>query len=209
MSTLVGIVIGLITGVFASMLFWWWQAKILQPKVTICPTLARYKSREGKERCEVKLINSGRRSAADLLVKIHLIVPGLTGHGINQVFVLREERLPWLSPKEDWYYLIDPSQFSDRDRQDYEHFFFDSFGIPLRNLTDVSMRKFLERCEGAVIKVFVAANDSFSGAAAFSKQEFELGDISIGAFLEGDTCSHTGAYEASQASEKDSAYEEL
>lgn len=182
------------------MLFWWWQAKLLQPKVTICSTLARYQNSDGRAQCEVKLVNHGHRSAADLSVKIQLVVPGLINPGANQVFDLRDEHLPWLSPKEDWYYLIAPDQLSDSDKRTYETIFLTNFRVPLSD--ELDMRKLLESCKGASVKVFVAANDAFSGAKAFSKQSFGARDFRDGEFREGDTCNHTGQYKAVQANER-------
>jgi hypothetical protein len=42
MNTLINIVVGIGTGVLSAITFWWWQAKLLRPRITLCPTIARY-----------------------------------------------------------------------------------------------------------------------------------------------------------------------
>jgi hypothetical protein len=196
MSTIIGVVLGLATGVLASMLFWWWQAKLLQPKVAVCPTLTRYEVLDGRRVCEFKVVNTGRRPAADIFIAVRLIVPGLISPGMNQVFKLREEGFPWLDKGEDQYFSISPSQLSDSDKKRYGQFFPKKIAEALTagSEAEIAMWELLDACKDATVNVYLAASDSFSGARAFGKRTFQLSDVRDGAFLENSTCSHTGRY---------------
>jgi hypothetical protein len=206
-STFIGVALSLATGVLASMLFWWWQAKLLQPKVTICPTLAKYELPDGRRVCELKVVNNGRRPAADILLTVRLIVPGLASPGANQVFKLREESFPWLDRGEDHYFLISLNQLSETSKTDYGQLFPNKIAdaFVLGTEADIPVWEVLELCIGATINVYLAANDAFSGARAFQKQTFQLSDLREGAFLEDSTCSHTGRYQEVQLKQDESS----
>lgn len=194
MGVVENIAIAVITGVVASACFWYLQSIQFRPKVSICPTLAKYYTEDNKPVCEVKLFNKRQRAAADVAVTINLVVPGLVKPGQNSVLPLREEQLRWLSGKDDYYYSVSPSQLSAELRDRYRDCFPEELRTALDSgrADDLSFWRVLELCMGASLKVYLAASDSFFGGRSFAAQVFELTDIRSGPFKDGTTCEHDG-----------------
>lgn len=101
---------GVATGLAASALFCWLQAKLLRPKIYICPELRLVKAKCEKSAtnftCEFKVVNRSHFAAADLSIKANLAVPGLPSDGSRYVFYMRDLALPWMEPGADEEYFV-------------------------------------------------------------------------------------------------------
>jgi hypothetical protein len=193
MSIFIGIVISVLTGIFSTVLFWWWQAKLLTPKVKICPTLGKYVFRDGKNRYQFKVTNIGRRPVAEITIIVRIIMPGLLRPGARQILTLCELRRPWLKKGQDVLYPIHPDQMSKDDKEEYSSHFPDPIADALLKKTDddVDLIEFLQIRPGSVIQVHVVATDSFSIARAYFEQEFGLDDFRDSPFIM-NSCDHAG-----------------
>lgn len=127
--------------------------------------------------------------------------------GTNQIFKLRDENVAWLDPGEDWYFSLRPRHLPDNARQQLESYLPAEKVTALKGESDseIDMWEILSACAGTVIKAYVAASDSFSGARAFSMRVFQHLDFRTGAFLEGIECSHTGRYKDTLTHDEKSA----
>jgi hypothetical protein len=191
MSIFIGIVISVLTGIFSTVLFWWWQAKLLTPKVKICPTLGKYVLWNGKDQYQFKVTNTGRRPVAEITITVRAIMPNLLRPGGNEIITFCELRRPWLKRGRDVLFPIHPEQMSKDDKEKYSSHFPDPIADALLNETDddVDLIEFLQISPGSAIQVYVVATDSFSIARAYFEQEFGLKDFKDSQFII-NSCDH-------------------
>ena len=64
---ILNILLGVLSGLAASIGFWVWTARLKHPSVTICPALSCH-NKYGKISSTVALINKGKRPAADISI---------------------------------------------------------------------------------------------------------------------------------------------
>ena len=98
----VTVVTGVLTGIAASALFWWMQAKLLRPKLVICPNLRLVVGQNSNSEthlvCEFIVINHSRFAAADISIKANFSVPSLLSEGGVFDFYMRDLAVPWIEP---------------------------------------------------------------------------------------------------------------
>jgi hypothetical protein len=183
MSFFLTVIVGVATGLAASALFWWLQAKLLRPKIFIFPELRLVKA-EGEESsanftCEFKIVNRSRFAAADLSIKANLTVPGLLPDGSRYIFYMRDLTLAWMEPGEDQEYFVWPMYLSrDADQKEYCIKLESLLGKPLEK---IGMRELMSSCPGSYVTVYVASNHAFSGARAFKRAKFTENDFIVAA----------------------------
>lgn len=98
MTVVIGIVTGVLTGVASAALFWWWQAKLMRPKLILCPTIARYRLPDDKvDRYQIKINNGRRRLAIDLKVTVSIHLPDLVRTGSTETVTLHKSENPSLN----------------------------------------------------------------------------------------------------------------
>jgi hypothetical protein len=102
MSIFLTVFTGVATGLAASALLWWLQAKLLRPKIVICPDLRLTGAEEEDSSthlsCEFKIVNRRRFAAADISIKANLALSGLLGDGSRYIFYMRDLTLAWMEP---------------------------------------------------------------------------------------------------------------
>jgi hypothetical protein len=180
-NVFVTVLIGVATGLAASALFWWLQAKLLRPKIIICPDL-RLAEPEEKDSaaplsCEFKIVNRSRFAAADISIKANLALAGLLGDGSRYIFYMRDLAVAWMEPGADDEYFIGPSYLSQVDDQkEYCKKLEDMLGRPLAGL---DMRELMQSFPGSHVAVYVAANHAFSGARSFKRAKFTEKDFTM------------------------------
>jgi hypothetical protein len=208
MSMVIGIIISVLTGVCASALFWWWQAKLLRPKITICPTLARYEEGNGDRRCQFRIVNSGRRPVAEIAIRVQAVMPGLVHSDKKEILDIREIERPWLGNGKVVTYTIRSSYLTQDSKRRYRQYFPPTIADAL--LADpeieVDMQDFLSSCKHSVIRIYVASSDTFSGARAFVTREFTSEDFRDGPFVQSG-CDHMGHYHYELKEMEDLAHE--
>jgi hypothetical protein len=178
-STFVAIVTGLATGLAASVVFWWLQAKLLRARIIICPDLrlitAGISSSGMQLVCEFVLINRSRFAAADVSIKANFSVPGLLSESGVFDFYMRDLTLPWMEPGSEEQYIIGPKYLlHEGEQQEYSARLTGRLGKPLDQL---DMRQLMEACTGSYVTVFVASNHAFSGARSFKRAVFTKKDF--------------------------------
>jgi len=181
MSFFLTVMVGVATGLAASALFWWLQAKLLRPKISIFPQLRLVKVEEEGARtnftCEFKIMNRSRFAAADLSVKANLAVPGLLSDGSRYIFYMRDVSLPWMEPGADEEYFVGPAYLlRDDDQREYCVRLENLLGKPLG---EIDMRELMESLPDSCMTVYVASNHAFSGARAFERAKFTEKDFII------------------------------
>ena len=173
------VVIGVATGLAASALFWWLQAKLLRPKMIICPDLRLVRAVNSNSEihfvCEFTLINRSRFAAADISIKANFTVPGLLSeHGVFD-FYMRDLVVPWMEPGKGDHYIIGSEYLlHESDQKEYYTRLENRLGKSLERL---NMRELVEACAGSYVTVFVASNHTFSGARAFKRAIFTEKDF--------------------------------
>jgi hypothetical protein len=179
-STVLTIVIGVATGLAASALFWWLQAKLLRPKTFICsqPIFAiteQTKTSRTHLAYQFIVVNRGRIAAADISIKITFSVPGFLSKDRVFDFYMRDLTVPWMGPRTDDQYNIEPHQLLlDAEQKEYCISLERKLGRSLRHM---EMRELVESCDGSYVTVFVASNHAFSGARSFKRAIFTAQDF--------------------------------
>jgi hypothetical protein len=195
-SVLFTILISVATGLAASALFWWLQAKLLRPKVVICPDLRLIKSAKGENSkhsvCEFYAINRGRFAAADISIKATFLVPDFLTHGKDFAFYMRDIVTAWLGPGMDNQYVIGPQHLlHDSEQKEYCARLERKIGKSLRQ---IDMRELMESCPGSYVTVFMASNHAFSGARSFNHVIYTEKDF----LPTGGRCMRAGCCEVTQ-----------
>jgi hypothetical protein len=123
MAVALAIITGVATGVLASALFWLWQAKLLRPRLIICPTLAKYALADGDTRYQFKVTNAGRRAVADIRIWVKVLMPDLVTAGSTEVIAILEVENPWMRAGGYYRRRIHPGQMPDTTRRSYGRYF--------------------------------------------------------------------------------------
>jgi hypothetical protein len=181
MGIFLSVLIGVTTGIAASALFWWLQAKLLRPKMIVLPalTLTRVEGKGFKNyfSCEFKIINRSRFAAADISVKANLYVPGLFPAGSNYIFYMRDLAVAWMDPGADNDFFIGPEYLLKIDDQkEYCTRLEDKLG---KSLEQLDMPQLMQSCPGSYVAVFVTSNHAFSGARSFVRAKFTEKDFIV------------------------------
>jgi len=197
------IVLGVISGLAASIGFWVWTARLKHPSVTICPALS-FHDRYGKPRSTVALVNKGKRPAADISIIAELSLNGISKNNkrkkpLNISLRVREERLPYLTFAKEEQYFLRPTDIIWNYRDDFRKDLPTKLGILLSHDDgqEFTLREILEDAESegldARIQVYVIANDSVYGSSSYPIREFRSKDFLDGDFVPGKRCTLMGA----------------
>ena len=195
-----GIATGVLAGLASSILFWWWQARILRPRITLCPELGRYRPNSTPAfNYQLKVVNSGRRAMVNLRAAVRILMPDLVRKGSVEVLQLETQERPWLDAKAQVRYNVRPNTIADDTRARYRQFFSAAINGAFEAGEDVDLLDFLAQSPRASISVIVSAEDSFSGARRFMKQTYGPANMGTGRHLPGTSCQCTGQLEDAQA----------
>jgi hypothetical protein len=190
------IVLGVLSGIAASIGFWYWTARLKHPSIKICPALSYYKQ-EGKYRSTVALINQGKRPAADISILAELSLVGIsrrTGGELKISLRVREERLPYLTFAKEEQYFLRPSDIAWHYRDNFREDLPSKLKALLfdKDAPEISLRELLDDAESegidACVQVFVVANDAVYGARSYPIREFRSRDFMVGDFEPGKRC---------------------
>ncbi len=167
------------TGLAASALFWWLQAKLLRPKIVICPDLRLTKAEEkdsaARLSCEFQITNQSRFAIADISIKANLSRPGLLGDGSSYIFYMRDLTVAWMEPRTHEEYFIGPKYLLQDD--DQKEYCTRLEGVLGKSLGQLDMHELMESCPGSFVTVFVTSDHSPSGARSFKRAKFTEKDF--------------------------------
>src|SRR5690242_5148119 len=107
----VNIILGVLSGIAASIGFWVWTARLKHPSIKICSALSYYEL-DGKYRSTVALINQGKRPAVDISILAELSLNGISRKTKTPISIslrVREERLPYIRFAKEEQYFLRPS----------------------------------------------------------------------------------------------------
>jgi len=148
MAILIGIITGVLTGVISAALFWWWQAKLMRPKLRLCPTIARYRlARDEVDRYQIKVINGRRRLAVDLRVTVSIHLPDLVSPGSVETLSLHRFENPSLG--KNIRYRIQPGHMPQDTQRRYLKYLPPHLATPNKNGNVVDLGEFFKLYEGA------------------------------------------------------------
>lgn len=200
-STFLGIVLGVATGVAASVIFWFLQFRVFRTKIRVSPTIARYSYQRGGTRCQVKIRNASRRDVIELSVTMRAVMPGLTRRGSPAVLTLGEWTRPLLRGEDEVQYLVRPESMSDDERSRHARFLPSSIVDAIAAREPVDLIDFLKLADGSYIEVFAFGTDALSGARGFAIAQYGINAVVPGEFLSG-TFRQTGHFIAGSVSEE-------
>ena len=191
---LLGIVTGVLTGLVASVIFWWWLARFNRPRIEICGSLTHYALPGEKSRCQVKIINRGYRAAVEIKVSVILGLPGLVyGPSIETVRLVDQEN-PWMDKNKSLRFGLRPTRISEPDVRRFRRYLPTWIVEAIDSNQHIDMAEFLDELEGAYIPVNVSAADPLSGARGYAVRRFNRDDIKDGRFVMGE-CHLTGVFD--------------
>jgi hypothetical protein len=194
MAVAIGIITGVLTGIISAVLFWWWQAKLMRPKLILCPTIARYRlPGEKVDRYQIKIINGRRRLAVDLKVTVAIHLPGLVRHGSVETLTLLKSENPSLGI--NVRYRIQPGRMPQDTKDRYLSYFPAYLAKSISHGQTVDLDEFFKIYEGAFLRVSASATDSFSGANGFVRETYYADSMRAGRFAGGRSCEHSGLLE--------------
>ena len=199
MSAVVGIVLGVVTGVAASVIFWYLQFRVFRTKLQISPTIARYTHAQGGIRNQVKIRNSSRRDIVELSVTMRATLPGLVRPHSAAVITLGEWRRPILKRRGEVQYGVRPELMAEAEQARFARYLPLDMATAIAAAEAVDLIEFLGLSEGSLIEVYVFGTDALSGARGFATQMFSAREVCPGEFLP-DSFSQTGQFDASAIS---------
>jgi hypothetical protein len=190
----IGIITGVLTGVVSATLFWWWQAKLMRPKLLLCLTIAHYKfARDKVDRYQIKIINGRRRLAVDLRVTVSMYVPGLVNPDSVETVLFHKFENPSLN--KNIRYRIQPGYMPQDVQRRYLNYLPAHLSAAIRSGKPVDLGEFFKLHEDAFLKVSASATDSFSGASGFVQGKYYADSVRMGKFAGGKSCEHSGVFE--------------
>lgn len=191
MTVVIGIVTGVLTGVASAALFWWWQAKLMRPKLILCPTIARYRLPDDKvDRYQIKINNGRRRLAIDLKVTVSIHLPDLVRTGSTETVTLHKSENPSLNI--NVRHRIQPGRMPQDTKDRYLSYLPPHLAKSIRHGETVDLGEFFTLYPGAFLVVSASAVDSFSGAGSFMQGKYYADSVKIGRFAGGRSCEHSG-----------------
>jgi hypothetical protein len=126
LDILIAVVVGIGSGLTASLIFWYLQYRVFRAQLELSPTLASYKLGEGGvTRTELKLRNRGRRPIIDMELLVRVAVSGLATEGHIVPLSLEEWRRPHLPPNKSVLYVLPPTRLKELTKRWYSHYFND------------------------------------------------------------------------------------
>jgi hypothetical protein len=204
MTVVIGIVTGVLTGIAAALIFWWWQARLMRPKITLCPTLAKYvRPYDNNTRYQFKIINKSRRAAAYVRITISAVFPGLIYKNSRETIRIRDLDMHWFQGHSHRLFRVQPSRMIVESRDSYLKYFPNHIAVAINNGDNVDLIDFLNVRPNSILQIDVSATDPTTGAISHVQCRYTTQEIKIGRFRR-DSCEHTGIFEAGPPAEVDS-----
>jgi hypothetical protein len=203
MALAVGVLTGVLTGLISSATFWSWQARVTRPRVTLCPTIARYKPSQGTvARCNFKIINQGRRPAMDVKITVIARLPGLVSKDSTQLIKLRDLEISWLGGHQYRRFTVNPGLMPHDTSTDMSiRNFPEWLRRAIAKRADVDLADLFETFPAAILLIDLSALDSLSGARMHARFQYSLEDVKAGKFEDGLSCTHSGIFNQTESIE--------
>jgi hypothetical protein len=194
-EVVIAIVVGVVSALIASLLFWYVQFRVFRVKLELSPTLAKYRfSDESDFRYQIKVRNRGRRDALDMKLDVRCAVTGLVRTGSTETLRLREWSAPILSAGKESRYRIQPGRMPEATRIGYRKYLPPSIREALEEDLVIDLEEFLSLGDKTELRVYLSATDALSGARSLVPRFYTSDDIQDGRFLKG-SFEHTGVLE--------------
>jgi hypothetical protein len=182
-SIIVGIVTGVLTGLASAILFWWWQALLMKPKLKVSPTVARYiLAGDATHRYQFKVINTARRAATNVRITVSARLPGLVREGSTEIIRIQEFDTQWFNKRGASLYRIQPSRMPPEMSTAYLKYFPEPLALAISTGTAVDLIDFLSLRPNSKIRIDVSATDSIAGAAGHARCDYTIEEIKVGRF---------------------------
>jgi hypothetical protein len=180
-----GVIVGVASGLVASLIFWWFQFRVFRVRLELSPTVSKYRFRDEEySRYQVKLKNRSRRDGLDVRVIVRCAIPGLVRRGTIEVLTLDERSYPVVRARKYMRLRIEPGRMPEQTRTAYSSYFAPSMRAALESGQSIDLEQFLALRAESELRVYVSATDSLSGARSFVPREYSQGDIRVGRFRE-------------------------
>jgi hypothetical protein len=168
MTILVSIISSVLTGIVSSVLFWWWRAQLMRPKLLLCPMVAHYRlGGEAESRYQIKIINKRRRPVVDLNINVALIIPDLVRQGSTEIISLHKFERPFLDVLVK--YRIQPEDMPSQTQISYLRYFPPHIAEAIRGHKTVDLKELLA----------LHSNSAFE-SACLQKTHSQAQDVSFG-----------------------------
>jgi hypothetical protein len=198
MSSFLGIVLGVVTGIASSIIFWFLQFRVFRTKLKISPTIARYTYVRGGIRNQLKIRNVSRRDVVEVSVTIRAILPGLVRPTSQTVITLGEWRRPVLKKRDEVQYQVRPEFMPEDEHARHTRNLPLEMVEAIKAAEPVDLIDFLNLAPESYIEVYVFGTDAVSGARGFAAQRITAQEVRSGAFLPG-SFKQTGQFDISTA----------
>jgi len=190
MEFILTIVIGVVTGVIASWLFWFLLYYGLAPKIAFSREISKRasKTRGCGYEYSIKLYNIRKRSAVDAQLSAYVTIPGISSPVTDDVYYVPlgtnriMEMIPKSKPGRNAHLVIlnlDKERFIKIFNRPY-------FPDSVRSLAGegkLSLEDVLRIRDGSFFRLLVKLNDSVSGAVKVCRsKDYVLDDIVFGKF---------------------------
>lgn len=197
-SVIVSVVVGVTTGVASSFAVWWFLTRRLRPRVTICPTLAVFRSlTRDIVMTQFRIRNDGRRPAHDVSVSVSVRMSGLIRTGTAEWAPVRTWHVPVLLPDVALRWAV-PLHRSELLVNAYLRRLPLSLRRTYQETGRVPADELLRAVDGSSLRVSVFATDSYSKSREYFEQSFTSSDLRLGRFVS-KSCDHDGSFDRAEA----------
>ena len=190
MELLLSIVIGVVTGVIASWLFWHVLYYGFAPKIAFSGAISKRDARArgcGFEYC-IKMYNVRKRTAVDARLTAYVTIPGLSSAGTDDVYYvpLGTKRIMEMVPKSRPgrnAHLVILNLDKERFTEIFSRIYFPEQVRFLAKERRLSLEDVLGVKDGSHLRLLVKVTDSVSGDTRVHRsKDYELEDIVYGYF---------------------------
>ena len=199
MSTFLGVMLAVVTGIASSIIFWYLQFRVFRTKLKISPTIAHYTYRQGGIRNQLKIRNVSRRDVVEVSVTIRAVLPDLIRPSSQTVITLGEWRRPVLKNGDEVQYQVRPEFMPEDEQARHIRQSAGKNSCSHKGCGTSRSNRFPEPGTESYIEVYVFGTDSVSGARGFAAQRITAQEIRPGAFLPG-SFEQTGQFDTSAIS---------
>lgn len=177
---IVGVVVGLLTGVASSFGVWWFLSHAATANLRLAPQLAH----AGPGDYRVRLANVGSRAALEVRLVVQLWIPNLEAGTPRSVIYLKDLFLPVLPPNTYSWHSVRTDTMPTEVFQMYGDLLPGDLVSSWRSAapTDFGPVFDLDPDGGVSIRIFAFGTDQFSGSRVAVDTEIFRGDVREGVF---------------------------
>lgn len=189
---IISIVVGVITGIIASVIVWWILFHMMAPKIGFADKIKKAKTKNTSTGYyyQFKFGNLKKRSSVfDSSVRASLFLPEFPSNGVTNIYSIPidSKYIFELTPKKEgepgWSRRV---SLDINDKEFTKLFNKNYFSIKLRDLAEgqiLLLEDLLSITKGAFIKIHISAVDSFSGSRKVVRsKDYKIEDVEYGQY---------------------------